>query len=63
MPSITASTSAPTPSQRAAMALIYEIFVARNAFAAYLMVSADAGSVITQGALNELYISATLWLA
>src|SRR5215213_1542395 len=50
MPTTTSFTSAPTPSQIAAMALMKLSFVARNALAAYLMVSADAGSVtITWG--------------
>ncbi|CAB4774663.1 unannotated protein [freshwater metagenome] len=38
--------SAPTPSQIAAMALMKDNLVARNALAAYLMVSAEAGSVM-----------------
>ena len=45
MPTTTSLTSAPTPSQIAAMALMKLSFVARKAFAAYLIVSADAGSV------------------
>src|SRR6195952_1529633 len=45
MPTTTSLTSAPTPSQIAAMALMKLSLVARNAFAAYLIVSADAGSV------------------
>ena len=50
MPSTTSATSAPTASQTAAMALTKEILVARKALAAYLMVSADAGSVTMNGA-------------
>ena len=51
--------SAPTPSQIAATALMYEILVARKAFAAYLIVSADAGSVTTTGAPTFSYRAAT----
>ena len=50
MPSTTSATSAPTASQTAAIALTKEILVARKALAAYLMVSADAGSVTMNGA-------------
>ena len=50
MPSTTSFTSAPTASHTAATALMNESLVARNAFAAYLMVSADAGSVTISGA-------------
>ena len=46
MPSITSSTWAPTDSHIAAMALMNESFIARNPLAAYLIVSADAGSVM-----------------
>ena len=45
MPIATSRTSASTASQRLAIALTNEIFVARNAFDAYLIISADAGSV------------------
>lgn len=45
IPTTTSFTSAPTPSQIAAIALMNDNFVAKNAFAAYLIVSADAGSV------------------
>ena len=50
MPSTTAATSAPTASHMAATALTNEIFIARKPLAAYLIVSADAGSVIRIGA-------------
>ena len=46
IPKTTSLMSAPTPSQIAAMALIKDNLVARNALAAYLMVSAEAGSVM-----------------
>ena len=49
IPSTTAATSAPTASHIAATALTKLIFMARNPFAAYLMVSADAGSVMMIG--------------
>ena len=42
--------SAPTASHTAATALTKLIFVARKALAAYLIVSADAGSVTMSGA-------------
>ncbi|CAB4853169.1 unannotated protein [freshwater metagenome] len=50
MPSTTSLMSAPTFSQIAATALTNEILVARNALAAYLIVSAEAGSVTISGA-------------
>ena len=50
MPSTTAATSAPTASHMAATALTKEIFIARKPLAAYLIVSADAGSVMSTGA-------------
>src|SRR3954467_1605407 len=50
MPRTTSRTSAPTASQTLAMALTKETLVARNAFDAYLMVSAEAGSVTITGA-------------
>ena len=50
MPSATSRTSALTASHRLAIALMNEIFVARNAFDAYLIISADAGSVTRIGA-------------
>ena len=51
MPTTTSLTSAPTPSQIAAMALMKLNLVAKNALAAYLIVSAEAGSVTITGAL------------
>ena len=54
MPSATSRTSASTASQRFAIALTNEIFVARNAFDAYLIISADAGSVTRIGACRLL---------
>ena len=56
---MTSLTSAPTPSQMAAIALTYESFVARKALAAYLIVSADAGSVTMTGAATLAYSDAT----
>ena len=50
MPRTTSFTSAPTDSQIAATALTKETLVARNAFDAYLMISAERGSVTTSGA-------------
>ena len=41
-------------SQRFAIALMNDTFVARNAFDAYLIISADAGSVTSTGALHAL---------
>src|SRR3954447_19989265 len=59
MPSTTSLTSAPTASQIAATALMNEILVARKALAAYLMVSAEAGSVTINGAATPRYSDAT----
>ncbi len=53
MPSATSRTSAFTASHRLAMALMNEILVARNAFDAYLIISADAGSVTRIGACTS----------
>src|SRR5438067_11237364 len=50
MPSTTSRTSAPTASHTLAMALTQYTLVARKALDAYLMVSADAGSVTLTGA-------------
>ena len=47
MPRATSATSAPTASQTLAISLMNEIFVARNAFAASLIISAEATSVRT----------------
>ena len=54
MPSTTSLTSAPTASHTAAMALTKLILVARKAFEAYLIVSADAGSVTMIGAVTPM---------
>ena len=53
MPLTTSETSAPTSSHTAAIALTKLILVARKALEAYLMVSAEAGSVISVGASSE----------
>src|SRR3712207_3922751 len=53
MPSTTSRTSAPTASHTFASAFTNDTFVARNAFDAYLIVSADAGSVTTSGARSD----------
>jgi hypothetical protein len=47
MPRATSRTSAPMPSQTLAISLMNEIFVARKAFEASLIISADATSVRT----------------
>ena len=49
MPRATSWTSAPISSQSRAISLMNEILTARNPFEAYLMSSADATSVITNG--------------
>ena len=54
MPIATSRTSASTASHRFAIALMNETFVARNAFDAYLIISADAGSVTSTGACDAL---------
>src|SRR3954452_20448921 len=59
MPSATSRTSASTASQRFAIALTNEILVARNAFDAYLIISAEAGSVTRIGACRLRYRSET----
>src|SRR5262245_15669357 len=59
MPRMTSLMSAPTASHTAAMALTKLIFVARKALAAYLIVSADAGSVTIGGAATPRYSDAT----
>ena len=53
IPRATSSTSAPTRSQTLAISLTKEIFVARNAFEASLIISADAISVVKIGALRS----------
>ena len=50
IPRATSSTSAPVSSQTFAISLMNEIFVARNALAASLIISALAMSVRTSGA-------------
>ena len=47
IPPATSVTSAPTSSQTLAISLMNEIFVARNAFEASLIISAEATSVRT----------------
>ena len=47
MPRATSLTSAPTPSQTLAISLMNEILVARKAFEASLIISAEATSVRT----------------
>src|SRR5215218_7954844 len=59
MPSTTSLTSAPTASHTAAMAFTKLILAARKALDAYLMVSADAGSVTIRGAARPRYSAAT----
>ena len=59
MPSATSRTSAFTASHRLATALMNEIFVARNTFDAYLIISADAESVTRIGACRLRYSSDT----
>ena len=59
MPSTTSRTSAPTTSQTLAMALTKLTLVARKALDAYLIVSADAGSVTITGALSAENRAAT----
>src|SRR5688500_17609599 len=59
MPRITSFTSAPTASQMAATAFTKLSLVARKALHAYLMVSADAGSVTMSGAGTPTYSEAT----
>src|SRR4051794_27454245 len=59
MPSTTSFMSAPTPSHTAAMALANDTFVARNALDAYLINSADAGSVTINGAAMPRYSDTT----
>ncbi len=59
MPRATSSTSAPVSSQTFAISLMNEIFVAKNAFAASLIISALATSVRTIGAPSGPYSSQT----
>ena len=55
----TTDTSAPTSSQTFAISLMNEILVARNAFDAYLIISALAGSVRTTVAFRSVYSAST----
>ena len=59
IPRATSTTSAPVSSHTLAISLINEIFVAKNAFAASLTISAEAISVRTIGAPNGSYNAAT----
>ena len=59
MPIATSRTSASTASQTLAIALMNEILVARNALDAYLIISADAGSVTSTGTERIFGYSAT----
>ena len=59
IPAATWCTSAPNASQIAAISLMNEIFVARNAFEAYLIISAVRTSVIWIGTSSGSYSSAT----
>ena len=49
MPAITSGASAPTRSQMLAISLAKPIFTARNALAAYLIISALVSVVVTTG--------------
>src|SRR3954471_12889297 len=59
MPSTTSFMSAPTASHTAATALTKLTFVARNALLAYLINSAEGGSVTISGAATPRYSDAT----
>ena len=59
IPTTTSLMSAPTPSQMAAMALMNDNLVAKKALAAYLIVSADAGSVMMTRVERPSYSEAT----
>jgi hypothetical protein len=59
MPRTTSFTSAPTASLTAAMAFTKLILVARKAFEACLMISAEAGSVTWSGAASPRYKAAS----
>src|SRR3954465_2697597 len=48
-PAITSGASAPTLSQMFAISLAKPIFIARNAFAAYLIISALVSDVVSSG--------------
>src|ERR1700722_4310355 len=60
MPRITSTASAPTAAHKFAIAFTKETLAARKALQAYLMVSADAGSVIITGAPSGSYSAASL---
>ena len=60
MPSSTAAISAPTVSQRVATALTKLSLVARKALVAYLISSAELGSVTRTGTGKGSYSAATL---
>ena len=59
IPRATSSTSAPSSSDTFAISLMNEIFVARNAFDASLIISAEATSVRTIGAPSGSYSFST----
>lgn len=59
MPSTTASTSAPYTSHRSATSLMKLNFVARNAFEAFLIISAELKSVTMTGASMSPYSART----
>ena len=59
MPRATSGTSAPSSSETFAISLMNEIFVARKAFEASLIISALATSVRTIGAPSGSYSAAT----
>src|SRR5918999_858556 len=59
IPRATSSTSAPSSSETFAISLMNEIFVARKAFEASLIISALATSVVTTGASSGAYRAAT----
>ena len=66
MPFITCVTSAPASSQMFAIALMKEILDARNAFEAYLIISAEGTSVMiigrSSGAYSSSSVIATCWV-
>ena len=59
IPEATSLTSAPTSSHTFAISLMKEILVARNAFDASLIISAEATSVRTTGPSSSPYSFAT----
>ena len=56
LPRVTASIDAPVPSQIDAIALTKLSFVARNAFDAYLIISADSASVMTTFSVRSGFV-------